>query len=206
MAGKLQGRIHSIEEKESHALPESSNIDRNDYIERSGLAVSEIAEALSENAELLYQVQNDLNEARMLLPNIECITDEDMDPKNVMWHDGKPVVIDLECLDYGNPVSNALQLSLQWAGVTMCDVDTEKIRSFFEGYLSEYDNGFRDYDRVFGHSYTWIEWLEYNIIRSLETCRDKKEKRMAVDEVKNTLKRIRYIHDMEAELKQALRF
>nr|MCR4789415.1 phosphotransferase [Lachnospiraceae bacterium] len=204
MAGKIQGMIHSIEQRETKDTPELSNIDWDGYIKKAKPVNDKIAEILEENRELLFQVQEELNEARMFLPGIECITDEDMDPKNVMWHEEKPVVIDLECLDHGNPVSHALQLSLQWAGVTLCDVDPRKIRAFFEGYLSEYDNGFRDYDRVFGLAYTWIEWLEYNIERSLGEYADEAEHRMAEAEVYNTLKRIRYIRDMEDELKKEL--
>ena len=64
---------------------------------------SEIASCLEENRNLLYEVQEELNMARKNLPDIATIIDEDMDPKNVMWNKGKPFVIDLECLDYGNP-------------------------------------------------------------------------------------------------------
>ena len=95
---------------------------------------------------------------RKLLPNIICISDEDMDPKNVMWENGKPSVIDLECLEYGNPISHVLQLSLQWSGTTICDINLDYIQAFFDGYL----------------------------------------------EVKNTLRRIRYLYDNEANIKLKL--
>ncbi len=203
-AGEIQGRVHSIEQTTTKEVPELSGINWDDYAEKAKLKNSEIAAALKENKDLLYRVQDELNEARKNLPDIECIIDEDMDPKNVMWYQDKPVVIDLECLDYGNPVSSALQLSLQWAGITTCDVDTEKIKAFFKGYLSKSDNGFRAYDKVFGLAYTWIEWLEYNINRSLGQCMDEEERKMAVGEVKNTINRIRYIHDREKEIKKAL--
>ena len=125
-----------------------------------------------------------------------------MDPKNVMWDGGKPVVIDLETLDYGNPVSSALQLSLQWSGVTVCDLDFDKLKAFFDGYHESYDNGFRDYGAVFGLAYTWIEWLEYNINRALGQCEDESEREMGISQVKHTVNRIRYIHDLEERIKQ----
>ena len=203
-AGNIQGRIHALQPAEKHTEPEMSNIDWHGYAEEAYQQDSEIAEILRENERLLYAAQEEMNCARRALPDIECITDEDMDPKNVMWHDGKPVVIDLECLDYGNPVSAALQLSLQWAGITTCMLDMKKLEAFFEGYLEAYDNGFRDYGSVLGLAYTWIEWLEYNITRALGKCQDESEREMGITEVRNTVNRIRYIRETEDRIRQQL--
>lgn len=43
----------------------------------------------------------------------------------------------------------ALQLSLQWSGITTCIIDIEKMIAFFDGYLTEYDNCFRAYSGVY---------------------------------------------------------
>ncbi len=138
------------------------------------------------------------------MPDMLCVSNEDMDPKNIMWDNGRPWVIDLECLDYGNPISHALQLSLQWSGITTCNMDVEKMVAFFDGYLEAYDNCFRAYSDVFGLAYTWVEWLEYNIKRALGACIDEAERMMGISEVKNTIDRIKYIRSMEKEIKEAL--
>ncbi len=204
MAGEIQGRIHSIDQRKTANLPELSMVDWDDHITKATTAGSEIASCLEESRDLLYEVQEELNKARKNLPDISTIIDEDMDPKNVMWNKGKPFVIDLECLDYGNPISSALQLSLQWAGITLCDIDLNKVKAFFKGYLTAYDNGFKDYEKVFGLAYTWIEWLEYNITRALGQCRDVDDRQLGIAEVKNTLSRIKYIHDKESDIRRAL--
>ena len=118
---------------------------------------------------------------------MKAVDDPDMDPKNIMWNEGVPYVIDLECLDYGNPISGCLDLSLQWAGTVNGKYNEENLRAFYEGYLRSYDNGFRSYDELFGIAYTWVEWLEYNIRRSLgmEGC-DDEAIALGTDEVKNT--------------------
>lgn len=211
-AGNIQGRIHAIETKQSEpSEPELSTIDWNEYIKKSAgsntdAPAQEIESLLKENLPLLDYAQTELNKARVALPNITTIIDEDMDPKNVMWKNGEPVVIDLECLDYGNPVSSAIQLSLQWSGITLCDFDAEKQKAFFEGYFQAYDNGYRDYKSVFALTYTWIEWLEYNIQRALGSCQDKAEQEMGLAEVKNTINRIKYIREMEDKIKSNLQF
>ncbi|MBO4629909.1 MAG: aminoglycoside phosphotransferase family protein [Treponema sp.] len=206
-AGNIQGRIHAIKTglavaNEPTSL-ELSTIDWDGYITQAA-ECKEVESLLKENLSLLNYAQTELNKARKSLPNITTIIDEDMDPKNVMWKNGEPVVIDLECLDYGNPVSSAIQLSLQWAGITLCDFDAEKQKSFFQGYLAACDNGFRDYKSVFGLTYTWIEWLEYNIQRSLGASQDKTEQEMGFSEVKNTINRIKYIRKMEEKIKSNL--
>ena len=204
-AGGIQGRIHAVRPgRASRTKPALSAVDWNDHIDKAMRQNCGIAPDLADNLRLLNDAQDELNRARLLLPDIECITDEDMDPKNVMWENGKPVVIDLECLDYGNPVSHVLQLSLQWAGATTCSLDLEKQRAFFDGYLEVYDNGFRDYAGVFGLAYTWIEWLEFNINRALGQCSDKSEQALGEREVRNTVRRIRHIREMEDRIREQL--
>ena len=208
-AGNIQGRIHAIEtgrnEQTESTAPELSAIDCKEYLTKAA-GHGEVESLLKENLSLLDYAQTELNKARQSLPNITTIIDEDMDPKNVMWKNGEPVVIDLECLDYGNPVSSAIQLSLQWSGITLCNFDVEKQKAFFQGYLKAYDNGFRDYKSVFGLTYTWIEWLEYNIQRALGASQDKAEQEMGLAEVKNTINRIKYIREMEDKIKSNLQF
>ena len=215
-AGNIQGKIHAIKTEESNSAgptsPELSTIDWNEYIMQAssetatGVPAKEVAQLLKENLPLLNYAQTELNKARKSLPDIITIIDEDMDPKNVMWENSEPVVIDLECLDYGNPVSSVIQLSLQWAGITLCDFDDVKQKAFFQGYIAAYDNGFKDYKSVFGLVYTWIEWLEFNIQRALSTSMDKSEQELGLTEVRNTINRIKYIHKMEDKIKSNLRF
>ena len=204
-AGAIQARIHALQPRfMDHTDPELSNINWAEYIAEADRQNSVIAPLLKENEQLLNDAQEALNAARLALPAIECITNEDMDPKNVMWDEGKPVMIDLECLDYGNPVSHVLQLSLQWSGITTCTLDLANTKAFFDGYLETWDNGFRNYGSVVGLAYTWIEWLEYNITRALGQCQDEEEQAMGVSEVRNTINRIRYIREKEDQIRNLL--
>ncbi|MCM1245838.1 MAG: GNAT family N-acetyltransferase [Roseburia sp.] len=206
MIGNILGRIHAISPKNvSHKEPELSKIDWHEYIQKANDEKSEIAPLLVDNEKLFVYAEKELNKARTSLPDILCVSNEDMDPKNIMWdNDGYPMVIDLECLDYGNPISHVLQLALQWSGITTCHMDIEKMVAFFDGYLEVYDNCFRAYSGVFGVAYTWVEWLEYNIQRALGACVDETEKMIGISEVRNTVERIKYIQNIEKEIKEAL--
>lgn len=205
MAGEILGQMHAIDPKNvPHEEPEVSDIHWQDYVCRAKEEQSGIASLLEENVSLLIYAQEELNRARAALPDVLCVSNEDMDPKNVMWDNGTPWAIDLECLSYGNPISHVLQLALQWAGSTNCAIKLERMVAFFEGYLEKYDNCFRGYGNVFGLSYTWVEWLEYNIQRALGACVDEVERQMGISEVKNTIARIAYLRSMEEEIKEAL--
>lgn len=205
-AGSILGKIHSIEcDEEINEKPKLSAINWLAFIDKASSQNSEITSVLKKNLTLITYAENMMNKARLLLPDICCISDEDMDPKNIMWKDALPSVIDLECLDYGNPVSHVLQLSLQWSGITTCNLNLELAKSFFEGYLANYDNGYRDYEKVFGIEYTWVEWLEYNIVRALNESCDMDERSIGVSEVINTVNRIKYIHDREDDIRNMLK-
>ena len=204
-AGNILGRIHAIDPKNvAHQEPELSKIHWHEYTLKANEEKNEIAALLADNEKLLTYAEKELNQARASLPDIICVSNEDMDPKNIMWDNGNPWVIDLECLDYGNPISHALQLALQWSGITTCNMDMEKMAAFFNGYLEAYDNCFRAYSGVFGLAYTWVEWLDYNIQRALGACNDEAERQMGISEVRNTVERIKYIRNIEKEIREAL--
>lgn len=204
-AGNILGRVHAIESKQvEYQPPETSHIDWRGYVLKAKEDDSDIASLLEDNEGLLVYVENELNKARALLPPILCLSNEDMDPKNIMWDKGSPLMIDLECLDYGNPVSHAMQLALQWSGIVTCEMDVDRMLAFFDGYLEAYDNGFQNYSDVAGVAYTWVDWLEYNIQRALGKCADEAERKLGISEVRNTVNRIKYIHEMIPRIKEAL--
>jgi len=210
MAGNILGRIHAIELEDKEAAgriqaPELSRINWQGYLQKAKEENSPIAALLEENEALFLYAEAEMNKARIALPPVICMSDEDMDPKNIMWDEKSPRVIDLECLDYGNPASHALQLSLQWAGVVTCELDIHKMNAYLDGYLAAYDNNFRDYENIFGVAYTWVEWLEYNIRRALGECVDEAERDMGILQVKQTTNRLAHIKENESRIKEALR-
>ena len=204
-AGNILGRIHAIEPKNiEYQTPETSHIDWRGYVLKAKEENSAITSLLEDNEGLLVYVESELNKARASLPAMLCLSNEDMDPKNIMWDNGIPWMIDLECLDYGNPMSHVMQLALQWSGIVTCEMDVDKMIAFFDGYFEAYDNCFRGYSDVVGVAYTWVEWLEYNIQRSLEKCMDEAERELGISEVRNTMDRIKYIHRTVPQIREAL--
>ena len=88
-AGTIQARIHALQPRYTdHANPELSAVNWSEYIAESDRQSSVITPLLKENEQLLNDAQDALNNARLALPAIECITNDDMDPKNIMWDEG----------------------------------------------------------------------------------------------------------------------
>ncbi len=205
-AGEILGRIHGIDPRNTGAEEAGpSDIDFETYALEADKKNSGIAGLIADELLLLKEAQDKLNNARRRLPAVSVIDDPDMDPKNIMWHEDEAYVIDLECLGRGNPAASCLDLALQWAGTVNTQYSEEKLLGFFKGYLSAYDNGFRSYDELFGISYTWVEWLEYNLRRALGMeGADEEDIRLGEEEVKNTVGRIRYLKDIEGTVCRAL--
>lgn len=205
-AGSILGRIHAIAPQQDDEWP-AKRVCTNwaAYAEKARAQGSEIAPLLEKNAALLAQAERQYSDALDHLPPIKCLSDADMDPKNVMWTGDEAHVIDLESLDYGNPAQDAMQLAMQWAGAATCNVDIDKMLAFFDGYLHAYDNGFRAYDAIYGAVYSWTEWLEYNVQRALGACIDDQEQTLGVRETANTINRIVYLHENAARVQAALR-
>jgi Ser/Thr protein kinase RdoA (MazF antagonist) len=201
-AGEILGKIHAIDPQNvDDSEPELSAIDFREYLKKATKNASRVSQVLEGNIDLLEYAQEKLNEARKMLPAMKAISNDDMDHKNIMWDKGEPFVIDLECLDYSNPIASCLDLSLQWAGTVNEKFSSENLAAFYMGYLNAYDNGFRAYDNLFGIAYTWLEWLEYNLKRALgmEGASDEDIK-LGETEVVNTIGRIRYLHLLENDI------
>ena len=82
VAGSIQGRIHAISStRVPKTEPVPSQIDWRAYIRSAAAVNADIETLLQENEALLIHAQNEMNKARAALPGIECIVDEDMDPK-----------------------------------------------------------------------------------------------------------------------------
>ena len=207
--GELLACIHKIPlhgSRPDEACQSCGKVDWDRYIRLAGEMHSELTEALAENRELLYQAQQEYNAAIGSVPDIVCITDGDMDCKNVLWKNGQPFIIDLECLDHGNPFLEMFQLALSWAGAAVCDMDFERLGHFLGAYQSEYGEVDVDWKTLSGAGFSWLDWLEYNTKRALLIeCGDEEEQKLGIREAGETIRRIIYYHSVKESMLEYLR-
>ena len=62
-----------------------------------------------------------------------------MDPKNVMWSQNNPIIIDWECAGVANPERELLEVALCWSGFLSNNFSEEKFIAIFKEY-SKYRN------------------------------------------------------------------
>ncbi|QHT61356.1 aminoglycoside phosphotransferase family protein [Paenibacillus lycopersici] len=103
IVGELLAKIHKIEQIEKPFVRDEISIDWGAYIATATTECPEIADKLNSYREILYACQEEFNRALKKIPAVTCISNGDMDCKNILWVNGNPLIIDLECLDYGNP-------------------------------------------------------------------------------------------------------
>lgn len=141
---------------------------------------------LLEHAGLLY------NRGVEALPPLACICNGDMDVKNVLWQGSDPVIIDLECLELGNPVNDLVQLALGWAGDASGGMDETRLAAFLAAYRHAHPLPPVDWAAVCGLGFFWLDWLHYNLRRACGLAADTPEERMLGSrQAQETLVRIR---------------
>lgn len=198
--GKLLAKIHKIEQV-SGSFVETVNIDWDDYIEQAKASCPEIVDLLLENRDLLYEAQDSYNQAMKSLPDISCITDGDLDCKNVLWTDRKPMIIDLESLDYGNSQLDMFRLALDWSGGVDCKINYALLKEFIDSYINEYGTLDADWNKLYGIGFSWIEWLDFNVKRALMIeCENEEERRLGIEQIRGTIPRIVYYASIKDEL------
>ena len=107
-------------------------------------------------------------EAGEILAKTMVISHRDLDPKNVMWNGGTPLIIDWEAAGYVNPYQELLEVINYWAD----DGKGGLLKEHFDALLNAYTQYVKlenvDWNPVFAGSYMgMLGWLEYNIKRAL---------------------------------------
>lgn len=189
-AAQVLKRMHAIEQRPGQPPLEPAAYDWHAYMLFAQEKAPEFGDLISAHLGVLCDAQEKYNAALKLLEPVLCITDADMDAKNVLWENGEPIVIDLECLCFGSALWDASILCLSWAGGVVCAYDKARFLAFARAY---FENGRLDAQVLFGAGFAWISWLAYNLDRALGLeAYDAQLCALSVQEVKNTLARIKY--------------
>jgi len=202
--GGLLARIHELKpsadaESVSASEPFSFNWQNLAYLAQE--RCPQIASLLADNLLLLYNAQDAYRQAVERLPNFNCICNSDMDCKNVLWQGNEPLVIDLECLEMGNPILDLIQLALSWAGGAECELDMERLAAFLNAYREYSGPMTLDWEKLSGIGFAWLDWLNYNVRRACGIeCMDKAEQRMGIEQACQTMERIRYYASARDEI------
>lgn len=168
---------------------------------------SALSQALVQELPLLEHAGTLYNRGVEALPPLVSICNGDMDVKNVLWQGSDPVIIDLECLELGNPVNDLVQLALGWAGDATGGMDETRLDAFLAAYRHAHPLPPVDWAAVCGLGFFWLDWLHYNLRRACGLASDTPEERMlGCRQAQETLVRIRsYAEKLPAAVAQFCR-
>ena len=172
IVGGLLAQLHAVEK--IHASVEKEML----TFEWDGFDLSE------EDRALLWEMQAAAN-AATLLPRL-TICHNDMDPKNLLWHGMECRIIDLECLGYGSPYLELLEIALCWAGYESGEVDFDRFTAFVGAYAAAGGDLAADWAAVYAANAGRLAWLHYNLLRA-GGSEGKEATTLGKTEVKKTL-------------------
>lgn len=200
--GKALADIHNITLKEEQWTENIKNINWQYYIDLAKEKKSPIYDMLYDKINLLEYSINKGNEVINKLPNFIAVCHNDLDSKNVLWHNDEFKIIDLECLDYSNPYLELFTSALYWSGYESCNINFELFKTFIDSYFKNSNlNSTIDWSVLYYANNGQLEWLEYNIKRALMLETDsEEEKQLGINEVKKTIDHIVYYDSIKNEL------
>lgn len=98
----------------------------------------------------------------------QVISHRDLDPKNILWQDDNPYLIDWEAAGYVNPYQELLEVLHYWGCDNKGSYDPVFCRALLQEYRQYMDLQGVDWMPVFACSYDgMLGWLEYTLKKSL---------------------------------------
>ena len=126
------------------------------------------------------------------LSEFMVISHRDLDPKNVMWNQDTPYLIDWEAAGYVNPYQELLEVLNYWAMNENGELDKVKFKILLNAYKEYMSTKNVDWDCVLNSGYAgMLGWLEYSLKRSLgiESI-DEEDKVLGAEQVIGTIKEL----------------
>ena len=140
-----------------------------------------------ENIDDLYEWDARSCEAEKRLGVDRVMSHRDLDPKNVLWVEGNPVLIDWESAGFVHPAHDLVETALYWSGY-----DEARFKAFISGYAGKGMVLEADWEAVLANGFSGkLDWLEYNLKRSLwMECSDREEQELGTEQVIETIREL----------------
>lgn len=204
--GSILADIHMTDFSELGIMNEWSDntqlIDWKYYLQRGQENNSEWVKLLHADIDKLYYCNVQANKSAKQLASDMVISHRDLDPKNVMWKQDNPIIIDWESARYINPMQELIETAIYWSENEMGNVDKERFLGFIAEYKKRCGILQTNWRMVLEGGFLGkLGWLEYSLKRSLWIeCTDKEEQQMGTAQVIGTIDAIRRYSDMITEL------
>ncbi len=170
----------------------------NSYLNKGIALNAHWVQVVRENIEKLYDYSNLACSAAKVLSENTVITHCDLDPKNVLWQDKVPYIIDWEAAGFVNPYHDLVETAVYWSKDNNEQLVKDKFLAFIQGYKDNIPNLQSDWNVVLDKGFFGLlGWLEYSLKRSLWIeCTDENENKLGTEHVSGTIYNInKYAED-----------
>jgi len=197
MIGLLLAKIHSADviipniQKESN---DTALYEWNQYLllgmETDSIWVKELSEVIDD----LKKWNRESNEASISLNKQLVLSHRDLDPKNIMWKNNDPYIIDWESAGFINPYQELLEVLNYWANNGKGELDKDKFMSLYNSYTEIAGCCIVNWDKVLATGFAgMLGWLNYNFKRSLGIeCSSLEEKNLGTEQVFDTIRALKH--------------
>lgn len=200
--GQILAKIHRTDFTKL-GLVDSYTVDEpvpgwNCYLKKGIAANAPWVHIVRDNIGKLYDYSNLVCSAAKILSKNTVITHCDLEPKNVLWQDKTPYVIDWEAAGFVNPMHDLVETAVYWSKDNNGQLVNDKFLSLIQGYKSIIPNLQSDWSVVLDKGFSGLlGWLEYSLKRSLWIeCTDEAENKMGTEHVSGTINNIyKYAED-----------
>ncbi|TCZ79344.1 aminoglycoside phosphotransferase family protein [Paenibacillus albiflavus] len=183
-------------------LDNTAEIDWNFYLSKGREIDSEWVDLLQENIDQIFVWSAKAKRSSIMLSAEKVISHRDLEPKNVMWVQENPIIIDWESADYINPKHDLIETAIYWSVNELGKIDKDKFLAFIYGYQKQYGVLESDWNLILELGYlSKLDWLEYSLKRSLWIeCADEKEQQMGTIQVTGTINAIKQYENIISDL------
>lgn len=170
--GQLLGKMHAADVKVPGLQPEAGartcfNWDL--LLEKAQESELKLYSLLTEHISDIRRWDENVVNGLPAVSKDQVISHRDLDPKNIMWKDGAPFVIDWEAAGYVNPGQELLEVLNYWIADENGQYDRAKFNAFMQAYEKSRPLGSTDWNTILAVSFDgMLGWLEYNIKRILK--------------------------------------
>lgn len=192
--GKYLADIHNIERYDYPYRHTELNLDWKLYVQMLSSQNLELSLMLDEICPFLYESQKMSNAAITKVPSVATICHNDMDSKNILWNGNNCKIIDLENISYSNPFIELYKTALRWSGYELCHIDYGLLETLIKSYVDSGGIVPSNWELICDIDFDSLEWLEYNLKRSIGQNCEENEKSLGSFIVKHTIKTLSYYY------------
>lgn len=169
--GRILGKIHAADIKVA-GMEKSRDCrivyDWNMLLEKARQSNTKCFSVLEENiADIIRWDEHVVSALQQGFEN-QVISHRDLDPKNIMWKNDKPYIIDWEAAGYVNPFQELIEVLNYWIPDETGKYNKAKFDVLIQAYTESMNICNANWDVILDCSFDgMLGWLEYNIKRAV---------------------------------------